>query len=374
MTKASRNKLIAAASLIVIAVAMFLLSKNKNISEWLTTHVYFAWAEVFGPVFDRIPFDFFEVFMFLMELAAIIMVSFSIYYFVHKNSEKGIAIISTLLVIVTSIITIYSSTASIMYNRKPLDVPQVTDVLSKDQVIEIADKYFADLNSTASQLSLNEDGSTICPYNDQELEKKIRDEFSKLTSSYYAKHTGTPKQVASSYIMSAFSIAGISFIPTVEPGYNYLMPAHAKSVTIAHEISHTKGIMREDDANELAYYILLNSDDAYLKYVGYLYTYSYISSALKLVNNTKVYTIPKCVVVDKEISREFWDDWGIFSKLGDAINSLYLKSNSQDGTDSYISYDEHKESTIIDDEGQEITIYEVERFSNIQNMLFALYI
>ena len=84
-------------------------------------------------------------------------------------------------------------------------------------------------------------------------------------------------------------------------------------------------------------------------------------------------TVPYKAYMDKIKAYQYWEEKGVFSKLGDWINSLYLKSNSQDGTDSYISYDEHEEETIIDDEGHEKTIYQVLSFSHIQNMIFALY-
>ena len=173
-------------------------------------------------------------------------------------------------------------------------------------------------------------------------------------------------------MMTPFGVEGISYLPDVEPCYNTQILSIDKVLTIAHEIAHTKGIMRENDANEVAYYILLTSDNYYLKYVGYLKTMTYVNRIYKL-NNVKMdeNLIPDCAYKDYKASYAFWEEKAYMTKLGNAINEIYLKINSQSGVDSYSSKDEYEKETIIDEDGKEIEINKVIKYSHVQNMIFA---
>ena len=374
MTKSSRNQFIATAVFIVLAVAMFIISRNEAASEWLTRHIYFNWAKIMGPIFAYVEFDVFEVSAFVLCAALLTLLIFAIYYFVHKNSDRGVSLIASICLIISIFTSLYVSTVSIMYNREKLDVYEVEDVLDQDEVLDISVRYFLDFYAVANEQQLTEYGATICPYTDDELIKKIQQEYDRqITSDYYCSYTATPKKVASSYLMTAFSIAGITFGTTVEPGYNYQMPMHNKCITIAHELAHTKGVMREDDANELAYYVLLNAQDSYLKYVGYLYTCNYVNNALALANIGYRFRLPGCAQIDKFISSEFWSKKAYLSNLGDAVNSLYLKTNSQSGTSSYTSYSDFTKEVVVNEEGQEEEVYVVVSFSHVQNMIFGIY-
>ena len=257
---------------------------------------------------------------------------------------------------------------------KLVDLKEEETLLTSEEAVLRADKFFDDFSILAASQDLNEDGTTKCPYTDYELEAKIKEEFKRLTSSYYCSVEAKPKRVISSYLMSAFSIAGITYMPNVEPCYNTQMLSQDIAITCAHEIAHTKGIMRENDANEVAYYILLTSSDNYLRYVGYLKTMAYMNRVYKLNNiDVGVTKIPACAIADYRASRQFWDEKGVMEKVGDAINSLYLKLNSQTGTDSYNSYDNYESETIIDENGEEKDVYTVKSYSHVQNMIFALY-
>jgi len=373
MAKTSKQKLIAAGVLIAFTVAIYILSRYESISEWMARYIYMPWASFFGPLFSHVDFDVFEVTMFLLAVAAVTMVVFIIYYFVHKNNRKAVSILLSLVLMVVSLSFIYTSLASIMYNRAPLDIDETSNEFTIESVQDEVNKYFFDFETIAALQTLDEEGKSVCPYSEKELIQKIKDEYSRLISSYYSQYTPNPKQVASSYLMSAFCISGISFIPTVEPGYNYQMPTTDKVVTIAHELAHTKGVMREYDANELAYYILLTSSDPYLKYVGFLYTYTYMQSALRYLNFEEYPSAPACAIKDRKYSSAFWEKKGVFYELGDKINSLYLKSENQEGTQSYSSKTYYHTKTIIDEYGNEKIIYVVDAFSHVHRMIFELY-
>jgi hypothetical protein len=115
----------------------------------------------------------------------------------------------------------------------------------------------------------------------------------------------------------------------------------SKPFTAAHEIAHTKGVMRESDADLLALYLMLNSDDYFLRMSGYFYS---IGSIFKLSEYTGVDTDRQELLdlIDEkyfkycDYAESYWDAHKSGKELGNWINNLYLLlSGVAEGTDSY---------------------------------------
>ena len=374
MSKATRNNLIAVGVLIALTTAIFILSRFENIAEWWASQYYKEIAYIMLDFEDFFKFSVFEAFMFSLAAATLAFIIVAINRFIHKKKEDGWSYITGMLVMLLAVLFMYASIALPMYKRAPLNIKEEQTLLSDDEAVEIVNKYFDDFNNLVDSMQKNDEG-VVCEYSDQELIQKIKDSYKMLDDNeYFARVYARPKAMVFSPIMTWFGIEGITFLPTVEPGYNKQAPITNKVMAIAHELAHTRGIMREADANETAYYVLLNSDDAYLKYIGYLHTYSYMLKVLKLTNNEVDYSlIPLAAKIDIKQSNDFWKQKAVLRNAGEAINSLYLKLNSQDGTNSYQSYDEHTEEEYIDEQGDVKIKYSVTSYSHVQNMIFALY-
>ena len=370
--KLLKQNLIAIGVFIVLTVAILIASKNEEIAEYLTQHIYFKWAIALNAISSRIPFSLFEVEAFIFAALILGLVIYMIVQFVHKNKDGGWAVLTLIILLIMIVAFAYSLIVGPIYNRKALDIQEEHEVLSSEDAINHANRFYEDFNYLASIQELNEDGTTKCPYTDKELEELIVKEYERLDSDYFCTVQAEPKRIISSYMMTPFGVEGISYLPDVEPCYNTQILSIDKVLTIAHEIAHTKGIMRENDANEVAYYILLTSDNYYLKYVGYLKTMTYVNRIYKL-NNVKMdeNLIPDCAYKDYKASYTFWEEKAYMTKLGNAINEIYLKINSQSGVDSYSSKDEYEKETIIDEDGKEIEINKVIKYSHVQNMIFA---
>ena len=112
-------------------------------------------------------------------------------------------------------------------------------------------------------------------------------------------------------------------------------------LTIAHELAHTRGVMREDDASQLAFYVCLNSDSPYLRYSAYAATFyqlevmvseTYISAA----ERENLHPIDTTFNLSRNYVNSYWAEHDLLGDIGDKINDLYIKSSGiEDGTDSY---------------------------------------
>ena len=374
MSKATKKNLIAVGVLIALTTAIFILSRFENIAEWWATQYYKEIAYIMLDIEDWFKFSVFEAFMFSLAAATLAFIIVAIIAFVHKKKDQGWDYITGMFVMLLAVVFLFASISLPMYNRKQLNIKEEQTLLSDEEAVAIVNQYFADFNALVDSMDTNSEG-VVCKYTEQELIEKIKESYKILDDNeYFARVYARPKAMFFSSVMTWFGIEGITSLPTVEPGYNKQAPITDRIMAITHELAHTRGIMREADANETAFYVLLNSEDAYLRYIGYLNTYSYMLKVLRLTNNEVDYSlIPQAAKIDIKESNEYWKKNAIFRNAGDAINSLYLKLNSQDGTSSYQSYDEHTEEEYIDENGESHIKYSVTSYSHVQNMIFALY-
>ncbi|MCL2798347.1 MAG: DUF3810 domain-containing protein, partial [Firmicutes bacterium] len=219
----------------------------------------------------------------------------------------------------------------------------------------------------------DEKGNTKSPYTPQQLSKKLQKEFKRLDGNgYFFKYTPRAKVIQNSWFMSSTRISGIAFLPGGEPNINGMPHSTSFPQVMAHEIAHTKGVMRENEANLVSYYVLLTSLDPYLRYCGYLETITWMRTAAgyggnldadgKLLDpsgyfddtgdldpggkNFSRYSqmYPLNATIEGYQMWKFWSEYksplqwadDLLEKAGEFFNDLYLKlSGVKEGTDSY---------------------------------------
>lgn len=150
-----------------------------------------------------------------------------------------------------------------------------------------------------------------------------------------------PKPVALSELMSDAGIGGMFFPFTMESNVNAIEPFYTTPATMAHELAHQCGFMREDEANFIAYLACMRTDDALMRYSGLLLAYDHSIAALSKVDPERAAGIraglPAAVQHDLAERAQFWDEHeGAILEASQSMNDAYLKANSQaDGLQSY---------------------------------------
>ena len=171
-----------------------------------------------------------------------------------------------------------------------------------------------------------------------------------ICNSYYrvAEKYGYPdaftshaKSVSALHFMSYLSLGGIYTYYTGEANVNTDYPEYDVTFTAAHELAHQRGVLRENEANFMAYLVLSESDDDYLKYSAALNMLSYVGTALWRTNPDAYYEIMAQLsagaISDIRASRAVSAKYGdtIFSDISNLVNDLFLKSNGTDGVVTY---------------------------------------
>ncbi len=178
--------------------------------------------------------------------------------------------------------------------------------------------------------------------------------------------------------MSEMQILGVFFAPTGEANINGNEKGLFLPDTLAHELAHSKGVMREYQADIVGRYVLLTSGNDYLRY-GTLV--KCLSSALSILSAYPEYQeisdelngkIDSRIFDERKNDSKFYAQFNHFDRIGEFFNDLYLKLQKQpEGTGSYVKPPEIIGSGEYDDDtGEEIMIT---HFSGMQNLLITLY-
>lgn len=98
---------------------------------------------------------------------------------------------------------------------------------------------------------------------------------------YFSGYYPDPKPIHASDFMSQQYLMGIYFPFTMEANYNTVMHPVNFPPVICHELSHLKGIIREDEANYFGFLACIRSEDAYLQYAGYISVLGYLAKQIR---------------------------------------------------------------------------------------------
>jgi len=373
--------LIASAVMLVLILALTSLKTSTAIAENVFARgVSRAYIFVVGHITDLFPFSVFEILCGVALILGIISLVRWCIWFKRKKLYKIACGLSRAAVIVLTVILAYTATASCTYYRTSINghIPASNNKPDSDALMEMVDYYVDDFNALAEKMPRNADGNVVCPYTFIELAEKMQQEFERLDDSYFSQYTPRVKQLISGDIIQSFNIIGISFQPTGEANVVYNAVPIDLPHLMAHELAHSKGIMREGDANLIAAFITLTSDDDYIRYSGYTNFYSTIRQFVSLSNLETDYQEAGYSYASALVNADYKHRYELYTaypdvigKVGEFINDLYLKmSGVEDGTDSY--YVGGDVVIIIPTEPSEPVRYEV-YYSLTQKMILARY-
>ncbi len=290
-----------------------------------------------------IPFSLFELVILLAVPILITIVVISLKF--DKTFRAKLRRLFSIIGLIALIISTYIFTLGIGYRTTPLaerlGIENRADILPEElymTAIAVRDE----LNALADTVEF--DGSeTVMPYTFEELSSKIvsaYDSYSVLYTDIY-NFESRAKPVIFSSVMSDLRISGIYSFPTGEANINMSYPDYNLPFTVAHEFAHQRGICRENEANFTAFLVCISSDDAYVRYSGYLNLYEYIASALYRADKelyADVYsTVSSVAIADIKASNAVYKahEDSFLGELNEKLNDSYLKLNGTEGTVSY---------------------------------------
>lgn len=354
------NKAIVIGCLAFFIVLFSLLKGSQTISEYFFSRgISRGYAFLTGNIASWFPFSLFDVFVTIGVLCLFVGVGRIVYYAKKKRGWKSVAVLEKLLIAALSVTLVYVCVASGNYYRKEVPLPKYEgEQMTAEETAELVRVFLDDYAEISAGLTRREDGTAINPYTFEETMNLIRKEYEKLDDPYFSSYVPSAKEGWYSKFLTSEGITGITFMPTGDAVVNKETPSCYKIVTTAHELAHSIGVMREGDANLMAYYVLLTSDIPYFRYCAYMYSISHLTQILYQLSpdlyREVIVAYPDEARKERTAENDFWaSKHSLMEDVGDFLNDMYLKlSGSKNGTESYHDYSGY--SVSVDEETKEV--------------------
>lgn len=340
---------------IVALAATAYARANPDAAEWYARAVYPALSSVVGFLPSLVRFSVAEWVTALFLLFCLGYLIFCIRKLVvskgarlmvaYRSAMGVVAICSTVYFLFTALCGLnyyrYTFTEHTGYDVEEADAEPAQ---RQEELVALTATLADELGQTRALLGDDADLFDVEPGQFERYAQESVDAMRKLAEQYPALERplySPPKPVLASELMSYANIGGMFFPFTMESNINVDNPSFAIPWAMAHELAHQCGFMREDEANFIAYLACKESDDALMRYSGYLLAYDNAISALRKVDPEAASAIASglSAAVQRDLAQraEHWAKYeGPVQDVSNAANDTYLKANNQaDGMRSY---------------------------------------
>ena len=266
-------------------------------------------------------------------------------YRASASREKGVRMLSCLLSVVMLVYCLFFFTLGVGYRTTPLQeqLGLAEEPVNAEQLQQTALWLREEVNRLAPDFETDENGSSVSPLTFRETAESLLAVYGRMAEQYpflsYAY--SRPKPVLLSEPMSYTNITGVYSFFTGEANINVDYPAYTIPYTMAHELAHQRGIIRENEANYMAFLICIQSEEPYIRYSGYVSLLEYVMNALAAADSEKfagVYAgYEECVRAEMQAYNAYWyaHQHEVVSNISGSINDTYLKINGTPGSVSY---------------------------------------
>lgn len=339
------SALIAGVSFLIIPRV---LSGYPDLSEKYSTVLFPVLSRPVTFITSLCPLSLTEIFVVSACFTALFWIFLLILRFKHSDDRKRTAIrfftvLSVLFAVVSASFTLM---LGIQYTRIPLESSLKLDASqrSAEELKEVTLWLAQNIRRTREILPEDNNGCMVLTTG---LGETLEDASISMdaASKVFPELSGPDlkaKPVALSHVWSYTGITGMYFPFFGEANVNIDVPSSQLPITICHEISHTRGIAREQDANLAGFLACLYSDRVDFEYCAYQYAYLYCCSDLYRQDQNAYMEvsalIPDGTWRDWQQGSDYWKQFeGPVQETSTAVNDTYLEANQQ--TEGVLSYD-----------------------------------
>ncbi len=324
----------------VAAVLHLLFAKCDGFAEVYCVTVGHGFRTVLASLTNIFPMSLAEAMLIFLPFVFVaivirIMLSEDVYI-------PAVRIISGLLSVITLLYSLFVFTFAAGFYVK--DIGEYFGLkrrdITLDELYDAALFVVNEVNAAYDELEGKGVGATKMGMDYDTMNDIILDGFNSLYGEYgYPKKlTSRVKPIVLSEPMTYTHVSGVYTYFTGEANINVNYPDFVIPYTAAHELSHQRGVSREDEANFTAFLVCIRADDPYIRYSGYLNMYEYMISQIAAVSPERYAELnsglnPGVIRELMSYSR-FFDKYreSVAGEISDSINDSYLSVMA--GTDS----------------------------------------
>ena len=329
-----------ALSIIIYIIAML----NTAFADFFNRYISSIFRGTMAMITNIIPLSFAEIFIITIPITAFFIIRFCLKTFGGSWREVG-----RFLIIIFSLVCFlfgfFVCDFGIGYYTS--DLNEKLDLekreVSGKELASTAEWLIEMVNSEIDNVNFEEKSSSIMPHTIRKMNNILLDSYDKLSDKYsfLPRLTSYIKPIMLSKPMTYTHISGVYTFFTGEANLNTNSPDYCAPFTAAHELAHQRGIAREDEANFIAFLVCINSDDAYIRYCGYMNLCEYVLNALYVADAKlweETYTKLDVRAIYEMIAyNKFYEKYedNVVGEISGAINDAYLQANGTEGTRSY---------------------------------------
>ncbi len=317
---------------------------SEGFANFFNRYISSAVRGALALITNLIPFSLAEMLLILLPIIAVLLIVYALRR--YSDSWRSVLVYVGIIISVLCVFYIlFFWGFGVGYNTTSLDRQLELDrqAVSAEELQATAIILAEKANEEAKNVDFRSRNFSVMPYSISELSGKLNSSY----ASFRAKNglvsglKSNIKSVMLSEAMSYTHITGVYSFFTGEANINVNFPDYTLPFTAAHEMAHQRGIAREDEANFIAFLVCIESDDAYIRYSGYVNMLEYVLNALFGANEGYYKDVVK--TVNTNILYEFVSYSDFFSqyrnshasKVSSAVNDTYLKLNGTEGEKSY---------------------------------------
>ena len=333
-------------ALFVISVlSLVLIHKNSAAAEFLNRTSGRAIRLVLTSISNVFPFSLTETL--IVASPVLVAVVFGI---MISKGKRGLHLATrffcALLCVVFVIVSFFTFGYESSYYGATIE--QNTGVernkLSTEELASAAEILYSRAARELDHVIYLESGSSVLPYSFSRMNAKLNDAYARFCVKYpsYQLMYSNAKPVILSEPWTYTHISGLYSFFTGEANINVNYPDFIMVTSTAHEMSHQRGIGKEDEADFAAFLVCIESTDPYIRYCGYLEMYR---NVLDRLYSAKVEEWSRLREAEDSRIRRDIDAFSVFfekyrenvaAKVNDVINDTYIQSHNQpEGVKSY---------------------------------------
>ncbi len=327
----------------LISLVCFGLSwLSPTVADFLNRTVSYTTRRALAALTSWIPFSLVEILLFLIPLWIVLFIVWVVRSV--RRPWKRQRWFAFLLCFCMTLSFLYIFTLGIAYHTETLDKKLgMTDTpVTKEELYKTAKICKEEAEVLLDGVTF-EDGESKMSYDLTELSEKIVRAYDAFLADYpiFTSFDSRGKPVIASELMSYAQILGVYSCFTGESNLNMCFPDYCLPFTVAHEFAHQRGIARENEANFIAFLVCIRSDDAYVRYSGYMNMYEYLWSALYRADPAKCRellgeTDARIRMDNAAYSKTYKKYQGtVIGSVSTGINDAYLQWNGTQGSVSY---------------------------------------
>lgn len=347
-----KKKLLILLFLPLTFLLVFIVKNNPYIAEYVFARgIYRVYAFIMSSITGWIPISVMEICIIVLPVLAIIcFVKWLRGIIKHKGERKcrfinGVINSVCLLSVVLFWATCFSGVNNYRYTFGEIAGLEIRDS-SKEELNELC-LWLAERASEIRKqiVNVDENGVMQLSYESfEEMTSEAKHLYGKLGEVYaeFDYPCPNPKPVKFSHLMSYTDIVGVYCVFTMEANINVDVPDYSIPSTIMHELSHTYGFMREDEANFISFLGCIQSESLEFQYSGYMHALIYAGNKLAGLDMelyTKLHeTYDPGMRADLNAGSVYWKQFEdtVIKEVSTVVNDTYLKANNQsDGVASY---------------------------------------